>query len=54
MHHKLMQAIATREERYVLEGKVKDDAYLGGERTGGRVGLGPENKAPSVAIVSLT
>ena len=55
MHHKLMQAMATREERYVLEGKVQvDDAYLGGERTGGKVGRGSENKVPFVAAVSLT
>lgn len=55
MHHKLMQAMATREERYVLDGKVQvDDAYLGGERTGGKVGRGSENKVPFVAAVSLT
>lgn len=55
MHHKLMQAMATREERYVLEGKVQvDDAYLGGERTGGKVGRGSENKVAFVAAVSLT
>ncbi len=55
MHHKLMQAMATREERYVLEGKVQvDDAYLGGERTGGKVGRGSENKVPFVAAVSLS
>lgn len=51
----LMQAMATREERYVLEGKVQvDDAYLGGERTGGKAGRGSENKVPFVAAVSLT
>lgn len=55
MHHKLMQAMAAREARYVLEGKVQvDDAYLGGERTGGKVGRGSENKVPFVAAVSLT
>lgn len=55
MHHKLMQAMATREDRYVLDGKVQvDDAYLGGERTGGKVGRGSENKVPFVAAVSLT
>lgn len=55
MHHKLMQAMATREERYVLDGKVQvDDAYLGGERTGGKVGRGSENKVAFVAAVSLT
>ncbi len=55
MHHKLMQAMAAREERYVLEGKVQvDDAYLGGERTGGKVGRGSENKVSFIAAVSLT
>lgn len=55
MHHKLMQAMATREERYVLEGKVQvDEAYLGGERVGGKVGRGSENKVAFVAAVSLT
>lgn len=54
-HHKLMQVMADREERYVLEGKVQvDDAYLGGERSGGKVGRGSENKVPFVAAVSLS
>lgn len=55
MHHKLMQVMAEREERYVLEGKVQvDDAYLGGERSGGKVGRGSENKVPFVAAISLS
>lgn len=55
MQHKLMQAMAAREQRYVLEGKVQiDDAYLGGERTGGKVGRGSENKVSLVAAVSLS
>ena len=55
IHHKLMQAMGDREEHYVLEGKVQvDDAYLGGERTGGKVGRGSENKVAFVAAVSLT
>ena len=55
IHHKLMQVMAEREERYALEGKVQvDDAYLGGERTGGKVGRGSENKVPFVAAVSLS
>ena len=50
MHHKLMQAMAEREKLYTLEGQVQvDDAYLGGERTGGKVGRGSENKVPFVA-----
>ena len=55
IHHKLMQVMAVREERYVLEGKIQmDDAYLGGERSGGKVGRGSENKLPFVAAVSLS
>ena len=54
IHHKLMQAMTSREDRYVLEGKVQvDDAYLGGERTGGKVGRGSENKVSFIAAVSL-
>jgi hypothetical protein len=55
IHHKLMQAMADRETRYVLDGQVQvDDAYLGGERSGGKVGRGSENKVPFVAAVSLS
>lgn len=55
MHHKLMQVMAEREDRYVLEENVQiDDAYLGGERTGGKVGRGSEKKVPFVAAVSLS
>lgn len=55
IHHKLMQAMAEREERYVLEGQIQvDDAYLGGERSGGKAGRGSENKVPFVAAVSLS
>ena len=54
IHHKFMQVMADREDRYLLEGKVQvDDAYLGGERTGGKVGRGSENKVAFVAAVSL-
>lgn len=36
-----MQAMSEREEAYLLRGKVQiDDAYLGGERCGGKLGLG--------------
>ena len=31
-----------------------DDAYLGGERAGGKPGRGSENKIPFAAAVSLT
>ncbi len=55
IEHKLMQAMADREARYVLAGKVQvDDGYLGGERVGGKAGRGSENKVPFIAAVSLT
>lgn len=55
IQHKLMNAMAQREERYVLEGQVQvDDAYLGGERSGGKAGRGSENKIPFIAALSLT
>jgi hypothetical protein len=53
IHHKLMQAIAEREMRHVLESQVQvDDAYPGGERSGGKAGRGSENEVPFVATVS--
>lgn len=55
MNHKLMQAMSDREDQYFLGGIVQiDDAYLGGERSGGKVGRGSENKVPFVAAVSMT
>lgn len=55
IHHKLMSAMAEREDRYRLHDAVQiDDAYLGGERSGGKAGRGSENKVPFVAAVSLT
>ena len=53
--HKVMQSMLEREALYTLDGRVEvDDAYLGGERTGGKVGRGSENKAPFVAAVATT
>jgi hypothetical protein len=53
IQHKLMQAMTERENRYRLSGTVQaDDAYLGGERRGGKAGRGSENKVPFVAAVS--
>ena len=54
IHHKIMCAMAEREDAHQLTNVVQlDDAYLGGERTGGKVGRGSENKVPFVAAVSL-
>ena len=54
VHHKLMDAMSEREERYLLSGDIQvDDAYLGGERTGGKAGRGSENKVPFIAAVSM-
>ncbi len=52
LKHKLMEAMATRESSRQLGHEVEiDDAYLGGERTGGKRGRGSENKVPFVAAV---
>ena len=54
LSHKLMQAMADRDTAYTLSGRVQvDDAYLGGELTGGKAGRGSENKVPFVAAISL-
>lgn len=50
--HKLVQVMSEREETTILSGRVEvDDAYLGGQRPGGKVGRGSENKVPFVAAV---
>ena len=52
MKHKLLEVMAQKEASRQLEGRVEiDDAYLGGERTGGKVGRGSENKIPFIAAV---
>jgi hypothetical protein len=54
LHHKINTAMAHQEAAHRLDGFVQlDDAYLGGERSGGKVGRGSENKVPFVAAVSL-
>jgi ISXO2-like transposase domain/Transposase zinc-ribbon domain len=54
--HKLMRAMAEREaQKPRLEGRVEvDDAYLGGERQGGKRGRGAAGKTPIVAAVETT
>ena len=55
LKHKIMEAMRLREEPRELSGRVEiDDAYLGGERTGGKAGRGSENKVPFVAAVQTT
>jgi transposase-like protein len=54
MHHKISLAMAAQDDAHQLAGVVQlDDAYLGGERSGGTAGRGSENKVPFVAAVSL-
>ena len=54
--HKLMAAMAAREaEKPKLAGRVEmDDAYLGGQRSGGKRGRGAAGKTPFVAAVETT
>ena len=55
MHHKLAQVMLERNEKKPLEGRVEmDDAYLGGERGGGKRGRGSPGKMPIVAAVETT
>ncbi len=52
MKHKLMQVMYERESTTRLCDRVEvDDAYLGGEFPGGKVGRGSENKVPFIAAV---
>ena len=55
MKHKIMEAMRVREDSRQLSGRVElDDAYLGGERSGGKTGRGSENKVPFVVAVQTT
>ena len=52
LKHKVMQAMAAREADRQLDGFVQiDDAYLGGERNGGKTGRGAPGKQPFVVAV---
>jgi hypothetical protein len=54
VHQKINTAMSDRDSVHRLGGTVQlDDAYLGGERAGGKAGRGSENKVPFVAAVSL-
>jgi ribosomal protein L37AE/L43A len=55
LKHKLMEVMRLREEDRRLTGRVEiDDAYLGGERSGGKTGRGSENKVSFIAAVQTT
>ena len=52
LKHKIMQVMYEREQKTVLSRGVElDDAYLGGEHPGDKVGRGSENKVPFIAAV---
>ena len=52
LKHKLMQVMHERESTTRLAERVEiDDAYLGGEYSGGKTGRGSENKTPFIAAV---
>jgi transposase-like protein len=54
LKHKLMEAMRQSEAAQPLQGDIRvDDAYLGGERTGGKPGRGSENKISFVAAVEM-
>ena len=52
IRHKLMQVMMERDREHPLSGWIElDDAYLGGERSGGKRGRGAPGKTPFVAAV---
>jgi transposase-like protein len=53
--HKLKQVMMERDATKKLTGRIEiDDAYLGGERCGGKRGRGAAGKTPFVAAVETT
>ena len=55
LKHKLQQVMMERDARKRLTGRVEiDDAFLGGERPGGKRGRGAPGKTPFVAAVETT
>ncbi len=53
--HKLMQAMRERDDSQRLQGTVElDDAYLGGEVSGGKRGRGAAGKTPFVAAAQVS
>ncbi len=52
MKHKLLQVMKERDDGKPLSGTIQvDDAYWGGERSGGKRGRGAPGKTPFVAAV---
>lgn len=55
LKHKIMEALRQSEAQRQLSGRVElDDAYLGGQRSGGKPGRGSENKVPFVVAVQTS
>jgi hypothetical protein len=56
IQHKLMQVMLERDQDKPLTGEriEVDDAYIGGERSGGKRGRGSAGKTPFVAAVETT
>jgi hypothetical protein len=55
IQHKLMQVMLERDNQKQFSGRIElDDAYLGGERRGGKRGRGAPGKTPFVAAVETT
>jgi transposase-like protein len=53
--HKLGQVMLERDAERILAGRIElDDAYLGGERSGGKRGRGSPGKTPFLAAVETT
>jgi ribosomal protein L37AE/L43A len=53
--HKILEAMRLAEDERELDGRVEiDDAYFGGEFSGGKTGRGTDNKVPFVAAVQTT
>jgi ribosomal protein L37AE/L43A/transposase-like protein len=53
--HKLQQVMMERDAGKKLDGRIEiDDAYIGGERTGGKRGRGAAGKTPFVAAVETS
>ena len=55
LKHKLMQVMMERDAGKRLTGRVEmDDAYLGGERSGGKRGRGAPGKTPIIVAIETT